>query len=93
MKDTVDRLSAELTQRYIHYLDIFLVDLWSGDGFIEFRCGFSLRTDHVLRHFKLKLPAIVADTDNERALAIVIIFEQIQYMVDKAIAEDKTAAH
>ena len=93
MKGTVDRLSAELTDRYVHYLETFLVDLWSEDGFIEFRCGFSLRSDHVLRSFTLKLPASVADTEGERTLAIVIIFEQIQDMVDKAIAEDKSTAH
>ena len=92
MKVTVDRLSAELTERYLHYLDTFMVDLWSEAGFIEFRCGFTLRSDHLLRHFKLKVPAIDGDTDGERNLIIVIIiFEQIEDIIDKAIAENRTA--
>ena len=37
MKATVDRLSAELTERYINYLETFLVDLWSDLGRIKFR--------------------------------------------------------
>ena len=93
MKATVDRLSAELTERYIHYLETFLVDLWSEAGFIEFRCGFTLRSDHLLRRFKLKVPAVDGDTDGERNLIIAIIFEQIEDVIDKAIAENRTATH
>ena len=55
MKATVDRLSAELTDKYVHHLDTFMVDLWSEAGFIEFR-----RSDHLLRRFKLKVPASTA---------------------------------
>ena len=93
MKDTVDRLSAELADRYIHYLDTFMVDLWSEAGFIEFRCGFTLRRDHLLRRFKLRVPAVDGDTDGERNLIIAIIFEQIEDVIDKAIAENRTASH
>lgn len=42
MKALVDRLSADLSERYVQYLDTFLVDLWSEEGFIEFRCGFDV---------------------------------------------------
>jgi hypothetical protein len=52
MKATVDRMTAELTDRYLHYLETFKVDLWSEAGLIEFRCGFTLRGDHLLRRFK-----------------------------------------
>ena len=93
MKATVDRLSAELTERYLHYLETFLVDLWSEAGFIEFRCGFTLRSDHVLRRFKLKVPAVDGDTDSERNLIIAIIFDQIEDVIDKPVAENRAALH
>lgn len=87
MKAVVDRLSAELSARYIHYLETLLVDVWSEQGHIEFRCGFSLRTEHALRRFTLKIPAVEGDTDVERELMIVVIFEQIEDLIDEAIAE------
>ena len=93
MKAIVDLLSAELTERYVHYLETFMVDLWSEAGFIEFRCGFTLRSDHLLRRFKLKVPAVDGDTDGERNLIIVVVFEQIEEVIDKAIAEDRTKSH
>lgn len=93
MKALVDRLSAELSERYVHYLETFLVDLWSEAGFIEFRCGFTLRRDHELRRFTLKVPALAGDTDAERELLIVVIFEQIEELIDKAIAERRVAAN
>ena len=43
--------------------------------------------------FKLKVPAVDGDTDGERNLIIAIIFEQIEEMIDKAIAEDRTKSH
>lgn len=70
-----------------------MVDLWSEAGFIEFRCGFTLRSDHLLRRFKLKVPAVTGDTDGERNLIIVVVFEQIEEVIDKAIAEDRTKSH
>ncbi|WP_281261476.1 hypothetical protein [Devosia naphthalenivorans] len=39
------------------YLETLVVDLWSEHGFIEFRCGFSLRSDHVLESLTVELPA------------------------------------
>jgi hypothetical protein len=41
MKATVDRFSAQLTDRYIHYRETFMVDLWSDLGRIEFRYAHS----------------------------------------------------
>ena len=93
MKATVDRLSAELTSRYVLYLETFLVDLWSEAGQIEFRFGFTLRSDHQLRQFTLKVPALAGDTDGERDLIIVIIFEQIEDMIDEAIAERRVTVN
>lgn len=48
MKALVDRSSAELSDRFVQYLDTFFVDLWSDVGFIESRAGYSLRRDHLL---------------------------------------------
>jgi hypothetical protein len=93
MKTLVDRLSAELSAKYVQYLEVFMVDLWSEGGFIEFRCGFTLRRDHELRRFTLKVPAVAGETDGERELLIIVIFEQIEEMIDKAIAERKVDAN
>lgn len=93
MKELVDRLSGELADRYVQYLETFMVDLWSETGVIEFRCGFTLRSDHLLRRFKLKVPAVDGDTDGERNLIIAIIFEQIEDIIDKAIAENRTTTN
>ncbi|KQX35354.1 hypothetical protein ASD04_15050 [Devosia sp. Root436] len=93
MKALVDRLSAELSSKFIQYLETFMVDLWSEAGFIEFRCGFTLRRDHELRRFTLKIPAVAGETDGERELLIIVIFEQIEDLIDKAIAERKVDAN
>lgn len=55
MKAIVDRLSAELTDRYVHYLEAFMVDLWSETDFIEFRSGFPLHGIPCLHRFKPKV--------------------------------------
>lgn len=93
MKALVDRLSAETTSRYVHYVETFLIDLWSDEGFIEFRCGFTLRRDHELRRFTLKVPAVIGETDADRQLLIVVIFEQIEELIDNAIAERRVEAN
>ncbi len=87
MKAFVDRLSAELLERYATYLETFKVGLWSAAGNIEFSCKFALRADQILRDFTLKLPAIDGDTDAERELMIIIVFEQLLHLVDQAISE------
>ena len=87
MKAIVERLSEELCRTYVPYLETLLVDLWSDAGFIEFRCGFTLRRDHALRQFTLKVPAVIGETDAERELLIVVVFEQIEELIDEAIAE------
>lgn len=73
MKALVERLSAELSDRYIQYLETFMVDLWSEAGLIEFRCGFALRRDRELRTFTLKVPAAIGKTDAEREVLIAVI--------------------
>ncbi|HTN63377.1 MAG TPA: hypothetical protein VL147_17795 [Devosia sp.] len=93
MKALVDRLSAELSDRYVQYLETFMVDLWSEAGFIEFRYGFTLRRDHELRTFTLKMPAAIGETDAERKMLIAVIFEEIEGLVDIAIAEHKVASN
>lgn len=93
MKALVDRLSADLSERYLQYLDTFLVDLWSEDGFIEFRCGFSLRRDNALRSFTLKVDAEAGETDAEREQLIVAVFDELEEMLDLAISERKVDAN
>lgn len=90
MQAVVDRLSDELSDKYLQYLEAFRVDLRSEAGFVEFRCGFALRRDHALRQFKLKLPAVIGETDGERELLMVVVFEQIEQIIDQAIAEGGT---
>ena len=87
MKALVDRLSAELSTKYIQYLETFMVDLWSEAGFVEFRAGFSLRRDHQLRSFTVKVEADAGQTDGERELLIVVVFDEIEEQIDMAIAD------
>ena len=93
MKALADRLSAELPERYIQYLETFMVDLWSEAGFIEFWCGFTLRRDHSLRTFTLKVNADAGQTDGERDLLIAVVFDEIEEMLDLAISERKIDAN
>ena len=86
IKALVDRLSGELSSRYVPYLDGFHVGLWSEAGNIEFRCTFALH-DEEQRDFTIKVPAVAGETDGERELLIVVVFEEIEHMIDTAIAE------
>jgi hypothetical protein len=93
MKALVDRLSAELADQYIQYLETFLVDLWSDHGFVEFRAGYTLRRDHVLRSYTVKVEADAGQTDAERELLIMVVFDEIQEKIDLAIADNKVDAN
>lgn len=93
MKALVDRLSAELAERYVQYLETFMVDLWSDRGFVEFRAGYVLRRDHVLRSYTVKVEADAGETDAERELLIVVVFDEIQERIDLAIADNKVDAN
>lgn len=93
MKALVDRLSAELTSRYVQYLETFMVDLWSDRGFIEFRAGYSLRRDHQLRSFTVKVDADSGQTDTERELLVIVVFDEIEEQIDLAIADSRVDAN
>ena len=93
MKALVDRLSAELEATYVDYLETLLVDLWSEDGFIEFRAGFTLRRDHALRSYTVKAEADSGETDGERELLIIVVFDEIREALDRAIADNKALAN
>ena len=93
MKALVDRLSAELTARYVQYLETFMVDLWSDVGFIEFRAGYSLRRDHQLRSFTVKVDADSGQTDAERELFVIVVFDEIEEQIDLAIADNRVDAN
>ena len=92
MKALVDRLSDELSERYVTYLETLVVDRWSEHGFIELRCGFSLRSDHVLESLTVKLPAAAGTSDTEREVLIRAVFEELEEQIDrKRVAEAVTA--
>lgn len=93
MKALVDRLSNELSGKYVTYLETLVVDLWSEDGFVEFRCGFSLRSDHVLQSLTVKLPAAAGTSDLEREVLIRAVFEELEEQIDLAIARDKVTTN
>ena len=74
------------SERYVQYLETFMVDLWSEGGFIEFRAGYSLRCDHQLRFWTIKVDADTGQTDAERELLIIVVFDEIEEQIDLAIA-------
>jgi hypothetical protein len=89
MKALVDRLSVDLGSRYGHYLETFRIDLWSDAGFIEFRSRFALRRDHLPRSYTVKVEADAGETDGERKLLIVVVFDEIREALDLVIADEK----
>jgi hypothetical protein len=93
MRALVDRLSAELTSKYVHYLETFMVDLWSDRGFIEFRAGYTLRRDHQLQSFTVKVDADSGQSDAERELLVIVVFDEIEEQIDLAIADNRVDAN
>lgn len=94
MKTLVDRLSAEIATRYVQYLETFMVDFWSEAGFIEFLAGYTLRRDHQLRSFTVKkVDADAGQTDAERELLIIVVFDEIEEQIDLAITDSKFGAN
>lgn len=93
LKELVERLSSELADRYIQYLETLMVDLWSDDRFVEFRVGYSLRRDHVMRSYTVKVEADGGQTDAERALLVAVVFDEIEERIDLAIADNKADAN
>jgi hypothetical protein len=93
MKATVDRLSAELAGKYIHYLEAFTAEFESVPDAIEFRCSFALNSDRQIRHFKMRVPALPGDTEGERDLIILMIFEGMEAIIDGLITADGAATN
>jgi hypothetical protein len=93
MQDLVDQLSEELSAKYLPYIETFMVDLWSENGFVEFRCGFALRSDHVRQSLIVKLPAASGTSDAERQLLTRAVFEDLEEQIDLAIANNKVASN
>jgi len=90
MKAYVDTLSEELIEQYKLYLETFMVDLWSSSGMIEFRVGYSLRKEHKLRGFTLKVGAEEAITTREQQAIIDALFLEIEDHLDEAISINVT---
>lgn len=93
MQALIDRLSADLAEQYASYLQEFSVKLWSEAGQIEFRCEFALRGDQVRGEFTIKVPADAGETDGQRELLIIVVFEEIEHIIDEAIAEQPMAVN
>lgn len=88
MKDYVDALSEGIIGRYKLYLETFMVDLASSAEMIEFNVGFSLRSDHKLRSFTLKVGAEQAITTLERRAVIDALFLELEDQLDEATAHN-----
>lgn len=87
MQAFIDELSSELTERYKLYLETFLLDLWSEDGMIEFRFGYTLRRARKLHTRVFKVGAEGALTTAERLAVVDALFIEIVDYIDETIAE------
>lgn len=67
--------------------------VWSENGSIEFRAGFSLRSDHHLRSFTVKVGADAGPSDDERELLLIMVFDEIEEQIDLAIADNMVSAN
>lgn len=52
-----------------------------------------LRHDHRLRSFVVKVAADAGQSDVERELLIVVVFDEIEEQIDLAVADNKVAAN
>lgn len=76
-----------MSERYLIYLETLLVELSSEGGALEFRCGFSLRSDHVLRTCRFEVPSTEWSTDAERDAIAAAVFEELEHFIDEVTAE------
>ncbi|MCZ4345521.1 hypothetical protein [Devosia neptuniae] len=86
MKAQVDRMTAELSERFRHYVRDLKVQLWSENGQVEFYTSFRLRRDPRSQEFKLSLPADLGQTDADRAMLVVGIFSLIGQRIRQSIS-------
>lgn len=87
MQAIIDRLSQELSERYLIYLETLLVELVSEGGSLQFRCGFCLRSDHQLRTCRFGVPSGEWSNDAERDAIAAAVFEELEHFIDEEIAE------
>jgi hypothetical protein len=93
MQATIDRLSEELSKRYLMYLETLLVELVEDNGALEFRCGFTLRRDHRLRTCRFGVPSGGWSTDQEQGIIATAVFEELEHFIDEEIAEQVQQAN
>ena len=86
MQAYVDELSSALIERYKLYLQTFLLDLWSERGMIEFRFGYSLRSDSKLHTRTFTVGAQEALTTPERLAVVDAMFAEIEDHIDETIS-------
>lgn len=93
MRGTIDRLSQELSERYLIYLETLLVELVSEGNALHFRCGFSLRSDHMLRTCRFAISSTEWSTDAERDTIAAAVFEELEHFIDEVLAENQQDAN
>jgi hypothetical protein len=54
---------------------------------------YSLRRDHLQRSFTVKVEADAGETDAERELLIIVVFDEIEEHIDLAISDNRVAAN
>jgi hypothetical protein len=84
MRTLVDKLTAELSRHYAQRLETLLVDLRMEEDRVELWVGFSLRSDHILRH--LIFPVNTEPGACEAASVVRAVFQNIQTSIDAALA-------
>ncbi|SFZ80805.1 hypothetical protein SAMN02983003_0142 [Devosia enhydra] len=85
MKATVDRLLNYMRSDYADECESMVCGIWSANGQIELRCGFTLRWDHELRQRTYRIPAESAATDLERAHLIAAAFASWRSEIEHVI--------
>lgn len=93
MREIVERLSGELSARYLQYIESLMVDISATHGHIEFRCGFALRADHELHTLTISVDATAGINAAERELIVGAVFKQIEETIDEAITEADIQRH
>lgn len=87
MQAYIDELSRELMERYKLYLETLLLDLWSEEGMIEFRFGYTLRRASRLHTRTFKIGAEEVLTTTERLAVVDALFLEVVDHIDETIAE------
>lgn len=90
MGQLVDRLTAELTKRYLQHVETLVVDFRMEDGQAVLWLGFSLRSDHILRQLTLQADVDADHHELSQALIVKGMFQEIGAAIDLALAAEQS---